>query len=95
MQKNVYLYEYIDDWQKFSERSLPEKEDFYSNLNTEHITDAEYAHAGRVFKDFEIKNLGNYNDLYVQSDALLLADVFENFISMCIEIYEIDCAKFL
>ena len=59
--------------------SLLEKEDFYSHLNMEDITDADYAHGKRVCKDFEIKNLGEYHDLYVQSDKLLSADVFENF----------------
>ena len=54
----------MDDWAKFNERSLPEKEDFYSHLNIEDITDADYAHA-RVCKNFEIKNLGEYHDLYV------------------------------
>ena len=61
----------------------------------EDITDAEYAHGKRVCKDFEIKNLGEYHDLFVQSDTLLLADVFENFRSMCIEIYKLHPAKFL
>ena len=59
------------------------------------ITDADYAHAKRVCKDFETKNLRKYHDLYVQSDTLLLADVFENFTNMCLEIYELDPAKCL
>ena len=79
LQKGVYPYEYMDDWEKFNETSLPEKEDFYSNLNMDHITDADYAQAKRVCKDFETTNLEVYHDLYVQSDTLLLADVFENF----------------
>ena len=58
-------------------RILPEKEDFYNYLNIEDITDADYAHAKRVCKDFEIKHLGEYHDLYVQSIALFVADVFE------------------
>ena len=61
----------------------------------EDITDADYKHAKRVCKDFEIKNLLEYYDLYVQSDILLLADVFENFRNMCLKIYELDTAKFL
>ena len=93
--KGIYLYEYMDDWEKFNETSLPVKEDFYSHLNMEDITDADYAHAKRVCKDFEIKNLGEYHDLYVQSNTLLLADVFENFRNMCLKIYELDPAKFL
>ena len=78
LQKGVYPYEYMDDWEKFKEASLPKKEDFYSHLNMEGITDVDYAHPKRVCKDFKIKNLGEYHDLYLQSDALLLADVFEN-----------------
>ena len=91
--KGFYPYEYMDDSEKFNERMLPEKEDFYSHLNMEDSTDADYARAKRVSKDFEIKNLGEYHDLCVQSDTLLLADVFENFRNMCLEIYEL--AKFL
>ena len=85
----------MDDWEKFNETLLPEKEDFYSHLNMEDITDADYAHAKRVCKDFEIKNLGEYHDLYVQSDTLLLADVFENFRNTCLNIYGPDHVKFL
>ena len=77
--KSVYPYEYINDWEKFNETSLPKKEDFYSHLNEKDITDAVYKHAQRVCKDFEIKNLGEYHDLQVNCNALLLADVFENF----------------
>ena len=68
---------------------------FYHPLDMEDITDAHYKHAKRVCKDFEIQNLGEYQDLYVQSDTLLLADVFENFRNTCINIYELDPAKFL
>ena len=95
MWKGVYPYEYMDDWQKFSETSLLEKEDFTSQLNMEDITDADYALAKRVYQDFEIKNLGEYHDLYLQSDALLLTDVFENFRNNCIKIYELDSSKFV
>ena len=69
----------MGDWEKFNETLLPEKEDFHSHLNMEDITDADYTHTKRVSKDFEIKNLGKYHNLYVQSDTLFLADVFENF----------------
>ena len=85
----------MDDCEKSNETSLPEKEDFYSHLSMEDITDADYAHPKRVCKDFEIKNLGEYHDLYVQSNTLLLADVSENFRNMCLEIYKLDPSKFL
>ena len=93
--KGVYPKEYMDDWKKLNETSLPEKEDFYSCLNIEDITDADYAHAKRVCKDFETKNLGEYHDLYVKSNPFVLADILENFRNMCLEIYELDPAKFL
>ena len=85
----------MDSWERFDEISLPDKEAFYSSLNMEDITDVDYRHAGRVFKNLNNKNLGHCLDLYVQSDTLLLADVFENFRSKCIEIYELDPAHFL
>ena len=61
----------------------------------EDITDADYAHTKRVCKDFEIKDLGEYQDLYVQSNTLLLADIFENFRNMCLKIYGLDPTHFL
>ena len=95
LQKDPCPYEYIDDWEKFSETLLLEKEDFYSHLNMEDITDADYMHIKGVCKDFEIKNVGECHDLHVHTDKLLLADVFENFRNMFLEIYEVDPAKFL
>ena len=74
---------------------MPEKEDVYSHLNMREVTDADYTHAKSVCKDFEIKCLGEYHDLYVQSDTLLLADVFENLRNTCLEIHELDPALFL
>ena len=72
-------------WMIYSETSLPEKEDFYSHLYMEDVTDADYVHAERVCKDFEIKNLGKDHGLYVQSD----------FRNMCLIIYKLDPIKFL
>ena len=85
----------MDDWNKFNSTSLPEKEYFYSHLNGEDITDADYVHEKTVCKDFEIANLGEQRDLYVQSDTLLLADVFENSRNMCLKTHESDPARFL
>ena len=94
LQKCVYPYEYMDEWEKINKTSLPKKEDFYSHLNMEDIIAADYVQAKRVCKDFEIKNLGEYHDLYLHSDTLLLADVFENIRNMCIKIYELDLQNF-
>ena len=80
----------MDSWEKFDETSLSDKEAFYNKLNLEGISDEDYAHAQKVWEVFEINNRGEYHDLYVQSDALLLADVFENFRNKCIEIYGLD-----
>ena len=93
LQKGIYPYDYIDNWEKLNETSVSEKEDFCSHLNMEYIADADYAHPTRVCKDFEIKHLGEYHDLYVQSDTLLLDDVFENFRNICLKIYKLDPAK--
>ena len=83
----------MDDWEKLKETSLPE--DFYSHLNMEDSTDADYALARKACKDFEIKNIGQYHDFHGQSNTLLLADVFENFKNMCLKICNLDPAKFL
>ena len=95
LRKGVYPYEYVDNWERFNETSLPSKKDFYSNLNLENIDDIDYRHGNNVFKGFRLENLGDYHDLYVQSDTLLLANVFENFRDMCIKEYELDPAHFL
>ena len=93
--KGVYPHEYMDTWERFNEISLPSKEDFYSNLNMEDIGDIDYRHAINVFKRFKLENLGDYHDLYVQINTLLLADVFNNFRDICIKEYELDPAHFL
>ena len=85
----------MDSWKRFKQESLPDKEFFYSKLNDEHITDEDYAHAQKVCDTFKIKHLGKYHDLYFQSDTALLADAFENFRDICIEIYGLDSAHFL
>ena len=92
LRKGVYPYEYIDDWDRFNEEKLPNKSDFYSSLNTEDISEIDYRHALKVFNKFNIKNLGEY---HVQSDTILLADVFESFRNLYIETYKLDPAYFL
>ena len=90
MQKGFSTYRYIDYWLKSNETLLPVKEEFYIPLNMNDITDADYTHWKGVCKD-----IGKYHDLYVQSNTLLLADVSENFRKMCLEINELDSAKFI
>ena len=93
LRKGVYPYEYMDTWERFNEKLLPSKKDFQSNLNMEDISDIDYRHANNVFKVFKLENLVDYHDLYVQSDTLLLADVFHNFRDMCIKEYKLDSLK--
>ena len=95
LRKGVYPYEYIDEWEKFNEIPLPEKEELYRNLNMEDTADADYMHEKGACKDFEMKHLGEYHDLYLKSDTLLLADVFEDFSKKCLEIYQLGPAKCL
>ena len=95
LRKGVYRYECMYSWERFNETSLPNKKAFYSELNLEFITDKDYAHAQKVWEVFKIKNFGEYHNLYVQCDTLLLADVFQNFRDKCTEIYELGRAHFL
>ena len=95
LRKGVCPYEYIDSWEKFNKTSPPDKEAYYSKVNEEGISNTDYMHAQKLWEVFKIKDNGDYHDLYVQSDTLLLADVFENFRDKCIEIYELDPAHFL
>ena len=85
LRKGVYHYEYMNECKKFNETLLPEKEEFYCKLDVEDTTDADYMHAKRVCKEFQIKYLG---------DTLLLLDVFENFRKMCLKVYYLDPINF-
>ena len=85
----------MDSWERFDETKLPSIDKFYSNLKLENTTDSDYRYANRVFKNFELKDMGEYFNLYVNSDTLLLSGVFENFRNKCIEIYELNPAHFL
>ena len=87
LKKGAYSYEYMDDWEKVDETSLPEKYKFYSNLSIQDITDADYMHAKKVCEDFETTKLGKNHGLYIKSDILLLIDVLKT--------YHLDLAKFL
>ena len=84
----------MDSWEKFNETQLPPKKDFYSKLTLENITDKDYNHAQKVFEEY-CTNMGDCHDLYVKTDTLLLADVFEKCRDKCIEMYGLDPSYFL
>ena len=88
--KGVYHYDYVDSITKLSETKLPPQEQFYSELNHSHISDEDYEHARKVWNLFQMKTMRGYHDLYLKTDVLLLADVFENFRDVCIENYKLD-----
>ena len=88
--KGIYPYDYMDSFEKFNKTELPTKEEFYSILNNEHISDEDYCHAKNVWNTFNLKSMGEYHNLYLKSDILLLADVFENFRKTCLEYYKLD-----
>jgi len=94
LKKGIYPYEYMDSFERFDETAMPEKETFYSSLNGKGISDEEYAHAQEVWAKFECRDLGDYHDLYVVTDVLLLADVFENFRKVCQDRYGLDPANY-
>ena len=92
--KRVYPYDCMDSFDKFNETKLPNKDDFYSILNDENISDNQYNHAQNVWNTFNLKTLGKYHNLYLKSDILLLADVFENFRKTCLQYYKLDPAHY-
>jgi len=92
--KGIYPYDHMDSFEKFNETKLPSKDQFYSILNDEHISDDDYKHAKKVWRGFNLKNMGEYHDLYLLSDILLLSDVFENFRKTCFEYYKLDPAHY-
>ena len=92
--KGVYLYEYMSSWVKFDETSLHPKEAFYSELNMSDISYEDYSHTQKVWKGFDMKNLGEYHDLYLKTNVILLSNIFEAFRSTCLEHYGLDPAHF-
>ena len=89
-EKGVYPYDYMNAFDKFNDEQLPSKEQFYSRLTEEDITNDDYTKAKQIWKHFDIKNMGEYHDLYLKTDVLLLTDVFENFRDMCLSYYGLD-----
>ena len=94
LRKGVYPYDYVDSPAKFDETELPPAEEFYSILNEEAISAEDYTHAQNVWDQFGCATLGDYHDVYLRSDVLLLADVFENFRAVAMQTYGLDPAHY-
>ena len=92
--KGIYPYEYMPSWDKFAESQLPPKKAFYSNLNMSNISNDDYQHAQKIWNVFSIRDLGEYHNLYLKTDIILLANVFETFRDTCLEHYKLDLAHF-
>ncbi|XP_022199851.2 uncharacterized protein LOC111056764 [Nilaparvata lugens] len=92
--KGVFPYEYCNSWEKLEETPLPPEETFFNKLTDSHISDEAYEHAQQMWEKFDCKTLGEYSDLYLETDVLLLADVFESFRDMCLKNYNLDCAHY-
>jgi Rho termination factor, N-terminal domain len=92
LRKGVYPYDYMDSLEKFNERRLPPKSAFYSKLNNVEITDDDYAHARRVWEEFNCKTMRDYHNLYNKCDVLQLSDIFEHFRDVCMKHYKLDPA---
>ena len=94
VRKGVYPYEYMTSWDKFTETQLPPKEVFHSSLNMSNISECHYEHAQKVWREFNLKNLGEYHNLYLKIDVILLANVFEAFRDTWLEYYQLGPAHF-
>ena len=92
--KGVYPYSYMDSYEKFDEKCLPAKENFYNDLTKEDITEEEYTFVHEVWKTFNLENMGQLHDLYMETDVMLLADVFETFRDVSLKNYKLDPAHF-
>lgn len=93
--KGIYPYQYMNDWSCFNENSLPPRTSFFNSLTNQSITKSEYEHAKKVWKIFDIQSMGEYTDLYLKTDVLLLSDVFENFRHISKTHYRLDPAFYL
>ncbi|CAB4484717.1 unnamed protein product [Rhizophagus irregularis] len=83
--KGIFPYDWINAWEKFDRTSLPSRKNFYSLLSQQNISKEDYEHAQKVWQIFKMKNFREYHDLYLETDVLLLADVFMNYTIMCLK----------
>ena len=86
-QNGIYPYEYMNSFKRFKEDCSPDKDCFFNSLKDCCVSEEEYFRACAVWKVFDIKILGEYNDLYLKTDVLLLCDIFEKFINVCLKDY--------
>ena len=94
IRKGIHPYEYIDSWNKFEETSLLSKEKCYSNLNMSGVNDEDYEHACSIWREFRIRSMGEYHNLCLRTDVVLLTNVFESFGRVCLENYGLDPSHF-
>jgi len=90
----IFLYEYIDCVEKLKNTCLPSRESFYSSLTGDTVSEDNYAHAVNMWQRFSIRTFGEYSDLYLKTDVLLLTDIFENFCNSCVASYGLDSAYY-
>ena len=88
--KGIFPYMYVDSFEKLSFTNLPDKIFFNNTINNSSISDDDYKHAQKLWKEFNCQVLSDYSDIYLKTDELLLADVFENFRELCINIYDLN-----
>ena len=88
--KGIYPYDYMDGIERFGETQLPDRDQFYSQLMDEHISEDDYHHAQKVWAHWTMSTMGEYHDLYLRTDVLLLADIFESFRETCLKYYSLD-----
>ncbi len=95
LRKGVYPYDYMNAWERFDESQLPSIQDFASRLRQTECDNADYVHASRIWSSFQCHTLKDYHDVYLKSDVLLLADVFEEFRKVCMTHYQLDPAHYV
>lgn len=93
--KGIYPYDYMTDWKSYDQKSLPPKRCFHNSMTNEDITDDDYNHAQTVWNEFNITNMGEYTDLYLKTDVLLLSDIFQKFRKTCKQHYNLDPAFYV
>ena len=93
-EKGIYPYGYMNSFKRFNEDVLPNKSKCFNSLKDSGVNEKEYEKAANVWKVFKIKNLGQYHNLYLKTDALLLVDVFEKFVEICVNYYRLDLCHY-